>query len=224
MSHKSKTLIAVFTIMMAISLSGCTNWQKKYKGLEVEHQNLQGRYQNCVGALDSSNLEKGQMSSRLQQYEMTVAELQKQIEEQQSAAKVSGFGDEYDVDFDAEKGTLTVTLPNAILFRAGKASLKSVRNADLDHIVGVIKSKYQGRLIDVVGHTDSDPIKKSKWKDNWQLSSERALAVLRYLNSKGINAEMICGVACGESRPIASNSTSSGKSQNRRVEIVVHMK
>lgn len=76
--------------------------------------------------------------------------------------------------------------------------------------------------VDVVGHTDSDPIKKSKWKDNWQLSAERALAVLRYLNSKGISSEKIRAVAAGSSRPVASNKSSSGKAQNRRVEIVVN--
>ncbi len=75
--------------------------------------------------------------------------------------------------------------------------------------------------VDIVGHTDSDPIKKSGWKDNWQLSSERALAVLRYLNSKGMRADQIRAVAAGSAKPIASNSSSDGKSRNRRVEIVV---
>lgn len=224
MFKTSKVLMVVFTIVSFMSLSGCTDWHKKYMGLEVEHQNLQGRYQNCVGSLDANNLQKSQMASRLQQYEMTVAELQKQIAEQKSAAKASGFGDNYDVDYDAQKGTLTVTLPNAILFSPGKASLKSVKNADLDYITKVLKSKYQGKMIDIVGNTDSDPIKKSKWKDNWQLSSERALAVLRYLNKKGIKANLIRAVACGSARPIDSNSTAAGKSRNRRVEIVVHMK
>ncbi len=221
---KTPKLLITVLIVSFITLSGCTNWHKKYMALEVEHQNLQGRYQNCVGSLDANNLQKTQMASRLQQYEMTIAELQKQIEEQQSAAKASGFGEDYDVDYDAQKGTLTVTLPNAILFKPGKASLKGVKNSDLDYIASVLKSKYQGRMIDIVGNTDSDPIKKSKWKDNWQLSSERALAVLRYLTKKGIKANMVRGVACGSSRPIDTNKTAAGKARNRRVEIVVHMK
>ena len=219
-----KVLTIVLTMVSFMSISGCTDWHKKYMALDVEHQNLQGRYQNCVGSLDANNLEKSQMASRLQKYEMTVAELQKQIAEQKSAAKASGFGENYDVDYDAQKGTITVTLPNAILFRPGKASLKGVKNSDLDYIASVLKKKYQGRMIDIVGNTDSDPIKKSKWKDNWQLSSERALAVLRYLNKKGIKASMVRGVACGSARPIDSNKTAAGKARNRRVEIVVHMK
>jgi chemotaxis protein MotB len=113
-------------------------------------------------------------------------------------------------------------LQNTVLFSSGKATLKKATISELDHIKSVIKSRYSGMLIDVVGHTDSDPIKKSKWKDNWQLSSERALAVLRYLKSKGISPSNIRAVASGSSVPVSKNSTISGKAKNRRVEIVVH--
>jgi chemotaxis protein MotB len=47
---------------------------------------------------------------------------------------------------------------------------------------------------------------------------------LRYLRSQGIPADQIRAVACGESRPIDTNSTATGKARNRRVEIVVRMK
>ncbi|MHC5077322.1 MAG: OmpA/MotB family protein, partial [Planctomycetota bacterium] len=95
---------------------------------------------------------------------------------------------------------------------------------ELDHINSVLRSKYGGRQIDVVGHTDSDPIKKSSWQDNWELSAQRALSVLRYLVKQGISSEQIRAVGRGESQPIASNSSASGKARNRRVEIVVHMR
>jgi len=48
------------------------------------------------------------------------------------------------------------------------------------------------------------------------------LTVLRYLVDRGIQSASIRGVACGESRPVESNSTAAGKAKNRRVEIVVH--
>jgi len=48
------------------------------------------------------------------------------------------------------------------------------------------------------------------------------LTVLRYLVDRGIQSASIRGVACGESRPVASNSSAAGKAKNRRVEIVVH--
>ena len=117
-----------------------------------------------------------------------------------------------------------MTLPNAILFSPGKATLKKATSVELNHILSVLQQKYAGRQIDIVGHTDSDPIRKSKWKDNWELSAQRALAVLRYMINRGISPERVRAVGRGESQAIASNATSSGKARNRRVEIVVHIR
>ena len=218
--------VFVLAMVVAIGLfAGCTNWHKKYDGLNVEHQNLKGLYENCVASLDTSSTEKAQLGQELNKTQQTMQQLQEQIRQRQiSPAEATGFGKGMDVTFDSTAGTITVTLPNAILFSPGKASLKKASVAELDHVRSVLRQRYQGRDIDVVGHTDSDPIRKSKWKDNWELSAERALTVLRYLTKQGIPPERIRAVAAGASRPIASNSTSSGKARNRRVEIVVHMR
>ena len=125
---------------------------------------------------------------------------------------------------NAAEGTITVTLPNSILFDSGQASLKKEASKQLDSIYSVLKSKYSGRQIDVVGHTDSDPIQKSDWKDNWELSAQRSLTVTRYLVSKGIPEKQIREIGCGESRPVVANNSAANKAKNRRVEIVVHMR
>jgi len=212
-----KTIVLYVVLMSTFLLQGCTNWKKKYQNLDVEHQNLKGLYERAQA-------EKGQLSEQVSQSQMTIDELQRKIAEKQSAAKASGFGDGYDVRFDAAAGTITVTLPNTILFSPGKALLKKSTSVELDHIRSVLQSKYAGKEIEVAGHTDSDPIKKSKWKDNWELSAQRALTVLRYLVARGIPEDKIKATGCGASRPIASNTTSSGKSRNRRVEVIVHIR
>jgi chemotaxis protein MotB len=199
-------------------LPGCTNWKKKYEHLNVEHQNLKG-------LLERERVEKGQLATQISQNQQTIEELQRQIEERsKTPAEATGFGEGYEVAFDAGAGTITVTLPNAILFDSGKANLKRATNAELDHILSVLQQKYSGKQIDVVGHTDSDPIKKSPWKDNWELSAQRALSVTRYLIERGIAEDKIRAVGRGASQPIASNATASGKARNRRVEIIVHMR
>ena len=78
--------------------------------------------------------------------------------------------------------------------------------------------------MDVVGHTDTEPIKKSSWKDNLELSAQRALSVTRYLMDHGIPDKQVEASGCGSARPVASNSTADGKAKNRRVEIVVHLR
>ncbi len=212
-----KILVLCVVTAAMLSLTGCTNWKKKYNALDVEHQNIKGLYENCVASLDSTAAERAQMSQELEA-------LKKQLQQGKSASDATGF--KGDVKVDQNAGTITVTLPNSILFSSGKATLKSSTNSDLDHIYGVLRERYSGKQVDVVGHTDTDPIRKTKnlWKDNWDLSAGRALTVLRYMVSKGVSPKSIRGVACGQSRPVASNASAAGKAKNRRVEIVVHMR
>jgi len=217
MKHAVKKMLVVCIAMVVVSmLTGCTNWKKKYGSLDVEHQNLKGLYENCVASLDSSAAESAKMRQELEN-------LRKQMQQGKSASEATGF--KGDVKVDPNAGTITVTLPNSILFSSGKATLKNSTNSDLNHVYSVLRERYSGKQVDVVGHTDTDPIVKTKnlWKDNWDLSAGRALTVVRYLVDKGVTPKNIRGVACGQSRPVASNSSSAGKAKNRRVEIVVHM-
>lgn len=217
MYHTSKrTVYLIVCLFLVMLLSGCTNWKKKYENLLVENKNIQGQ-------LEFERLKAGELTEQVTEGQQTIETLQKQLAENKTPSEATGF--EYgDVNIDTAKGTITVTLPNAILFNSGKATLKKANSVELDHIVSVLTSKYSGRQIDVVGHTDADPIRKSKWKDNWELSAQRSLTVLRYLVDRGIPENNIRAVGCGESIPIASNATASGKAKNRRVEIVVHMR
>ncbi len=217
MQTTKKILVFLVAVIALTTITGCTNWKKKYESLNVEHQNLKG-------LLKRERAEKGQLAQELSKGQKKIQELQQKIEElNQTPEEATGFGEGYDVSLDAEKGTITVTLKNEILFAPGKANLKQATSKELDHIYSVLQSEYSNNKIDVVGHTDSDPIKKSDWDDNWELSAQRALSVLRYLVDKGISEERIRAVGCGASLPKAPNTTASGKAQNRRVEIVVHM-
>jgi len=216
-----KAVMVLSTAAVILTMTGCTNWKKRYNELDVEHQNLKGLYENCVASLDSSAAEKAQLSQQL-------TDAQRQLEEmKKSPNKGDATGFKVgDVSIDEKAGTITVTLPNTILFASGSATLKGATSKELDHIYSVIRERYSGRKIDIVGHTDTDPINKTKdkWKDNWELSAERALTVLRYMLGRGMSPSNIRAVACGESLPVASNSTAAGKAKNRRVEIVVHMR
>jgi chemotaxis protein MotB len=218
---RKKTIALLICLVFVTLLSGCTNWKKEYDALWVQHRNLQGR-------LEAEQLAKNDLSDAVAMGQQTIDELQRQIEElKKTPADATGFGDEFDVEFDPSRGTVTVTLENALLFDSGKATLKKATSAELDHIRSVLRdARYAGKPIDVVGHTDTDPIRKTKaqWKDNWELSAERALSVARYLMQKGIADEDIRAVGCGASRPVASNASTAGKAKNRRVEIVVYLR
>ncbi len=219
MRAANKKTIALLTCSVLFTLlPGCINWEKRHEALSVEHENLKG-------LLDRERSEKGMLADQVTQGQQTIEELQRQIEQQRKTpAQATGFGEGYDVAFDAAAGTITVTLQNSILFGSGQAALKKATSVELDHIRSVLRQKYAGKPIDVIGHTDSDPIKKSKWKDNWELSAQRALTVARYLIQRGLPEDKIRAVGCGESRPIASNANATGRAKNRRVEIVVNIR
>jgi chemotaxis protein MotB len=212
-----KSTVLLLCLVSIILLPGCTNWKKKYMLLEAENSNLKG-------LLDTADIQKGQLADRVSQDQATIDELQRQIEElNKDPGDLTGFKG-MQVDVDAAAGTITVTLPNAILFDSGKAEFKKAVISELDHVCSVLKERYGGRQIDVVGHTDNDPIKKSKWKDNWELSVQRALTVTRYLSKRCLPEKEVRAAGCGEARPVVPNSSRANKAKNRRVEIVVHMR
>ncbi len=221
MGVRTQILLEGLVAALLVSGCGCTDWKKKHDGLAVEHQNLLGRYENCMSSLDSTATEKNRLGQALNSTQQQLAELQRQLSAGRNDTGFEGL----DTAIDPRAGTITVTLENTILFASGAAEVKSSVISELDKIASVLQQRYRDKDVSVVGHTDTDPINKTKdlWKDNWDLSSARSLAVLRYLVKRGIRPERIKAVAAGEFRPVASNSTVAGKSKNRRVEIVVHM-
>ncbi len=116
-----------------------------------------------------------------------------------------------------------VTLASDILFSAGRATLSKQGAARLRQIVATIKATYPDSVVRVYGFTDSDPIKKTKklWADNLDLSSNRAMAVVRQLRTLGVSAGKLEAIGMGATHPVASNKTKVEKARNRRVEIIV---
>jgi len=120
-----------------------------------------------------------------------------------------------------EKG-LVITFVAEVLFDSGKAVLKNDSLPILDKVVEILNSKdVIEHEIGIEGHTDNQPIKYSGWKSNWELSSQRALTVLHYLEKKGVDPKRMSHTGYGEYRPVASNATPEGRKLNRRVEIVI---
>lgn len=115
-------------------------------------------------------------------------------------------------------GGVMTSIEGTVLFDSGKAVLKPNARQTLADVVRVLQEKYPDRDIYVFGHTDNQPIRHSKWQDNYQLSCERALAVVRHLRSQGLRQKM-SAAGWGEHMPVSDNSTTQSRQQNRRVEI-----
>lgn len=105
------------------------------------------------------------------------------------------------------------------LGRANKPELSPKATAELDAIVAKIKAEHANQHVYVIGHTDNDPIRRTKWKDNLELSCQRAMAVVRYLATRGIRNARLLAAGAGEYSPLAPNTSKENKAKNRRVEI-----
>ncbi|MXU66466.1 OmpA family protein [Oceanomicrobium pacificus] len=111
---------------------------------------------------------------------------------------------------------LVVSLPEAITFDFDSAVLKSQFVPSVNAIARNL-NEYPNTVVRVVGHTDST----GSASYNEQLSRQRAQSVANQLAAGGVSSSRLSVVGVGASQPIASNSTSAGRQQNRRVEIVI---
>ena len=126
--------------------------------------------------------------------------------------QTAGTGVEVSRDGDVIK----LNLPDGVTFDFGKANLKSQFYPALDNVASTL-AEYNQTIVEVSGHTDSIGSDAA----NQTLSVQRANAVGNYLIGKGLVRERFEIVGFGETRPVASNDTDSGRALNRRVEIRV---
>lgn len=130
--------------------------------------------------------------------------------------------EEMGITTDMRAGETVISVPAEVSFGSGKASLSKQGRSALMAVASRLKSEFPASArFHIEGHTDSDPISKSKFKSNRDLSIARAMAVLEYLVTEArVSDERFVVVGHGQYKPVAPNSGSS-KAKNRRVEIVV---
>ena len=123
-----------------------------------------------------------------------------------------------------KEGKISVMLPSSILFNSGQTKLKKAAKSSLAKVCNVLKNDFPDATIRIEGHTDSDPLKRTKnvYKSNWELSALRASNVLHYLvDSCRLDPKKLYIAGFGKHQPVASNKSKGGKKKNRRVEIVI---
>ena len=106
---------------------------------------------------------------------------------------------------------------DSMKFQVGKADLSPEAQARLDAFVAKLKADNRNVYIEVQGHTDST----GKKEKNYQLGTDRAEAVRRYLNEHGVALNRIGTISYGPDAPAASNDTKEGRQANRRVVLIV---
>ncbi|MBC8080636.1 MAG: flagellar motor protein MotB [Gorillibacterium sp.] len=156
--------------------------------------------------------EKAALLLKEQELQDLLQKITKYIDDNNLEATVSAV--------DTTRG-IAVTLKDYFLFDLAKADLKSGAFPVLDKLGSLIPTL--NAEISIEGHTDNLPLSSgAAYKDNWRLSSERSLSVLRYFTEqKNLSRDVFQSVAYADTMPIAANDSEANRQKNRRVEIVV---
>jgi len=208
----NKRLFTVLVlILVSIAASGCS------VTFQMRHRSDVEKIGSLGNEIESLNARLSQLQEQ-KETELSELEKAKLLLEERLKQEI----DDKSVRLEMAQKGLAIIFLTEVLFDSGKSDIKQDVFPSLNKIAVVLKENVEDRNIGIEGHTDNEPIKHSKWKSNWELSTSRATSVLHYLvDTKGINPKRVAAIGYGEYRPVSSNDTASGRRQNRRVEIVI---
>jgi len=191
----------------------------------VENVHLQQSLADSRSTLEKQATDLAALSNQLDEAQSLIEDL---TEQTAAAAQTQhSLEDEMrkaleskDVTISELKGKLTVNILDQILFDSGEAELRPEGQRILEQIAGVLV-QHTNRQIHVIGHTDDVPIHR-KYASNWELSTARAIAAVRFLQERaGVNPRHLGALGYGEFHPIAPNTNAEGRAKNRRIEVVI---
>lgn len=139
------------------------------------------------------------------------------VEKMRETLKKSGL--EEAVKVKVTETGVAVMLQDPVGFRSGDAELSPSSRQALEEVVRLLEKNPQAQ-VRVEGHTDDVPIHSARYPSNWDLSSARALNVVKFLAERSkLNPAGMSAVGYGEHRPLAPNVSNENRSKNRRIEI-----
>jgi chemotaxis protein MotB len=120
----------------------------------------------------------------------------------------------------SEDGLLLTILDNA-LFHSGSANVRTDAIKLADKVSELLVTDPPRKIV-VAGHTDNIPIRNAAFQSNWELSAHRAINFMKILiENEDLNPQYLSATGYGEYQPVSSNETAEGRSQNRRVEVLI---
>lgn len=208
------TVHTVTAVLLLVAANGCARQQKqRIAMLEEVNRNLTERLNFTSSELDMATRDWEDLDRRLQDSLNDTLELRRNLAQQPTPEETAP-------GWTAVPGGAMIAIEGSVLFAPGKVALRREARRALDAVVSAVQGEYIDKDILVLGHTDGRPIKKSGWIDNYQLSTERALAVVRYLQDRGVSPKRLISGGCGEYRPRIENISEANRAANRRVEIL----
>lgn len=204
-------LLVFFVLLYSFSVMDLD----KFQGFMSALQNQLGVLEGGETIREAPNIEAGQIDESFAEQLENMSEIMRNME---------GYIEENDlqdrVEIEAKRKGLVISFTGEILYELGRADLRDEGREVLAMISDNLKDIPNDIMIE--GHTDDLPIRTDEFPSNWELSTARAVNVTKFLiEEQDFMPSRLSAAGYSEYRPVADNSTSEGRNENRRVEIVV---
>jgi chemotaxis protein MotB len=196
-------------LCLALSV-GCVA-KSKYIALEDQYTSAQTQLTEQQASIDKLEADLAKSKKLAQSAARKLEELRREFQP---------LVDRGVLEVTVDEGRIVIGMKADVLFPSGSAEL-SDEGRDTITQVAKLLSKRSDREFQVEGHTDSDPINSSAFPTNWHLGSARAINVVQVMIEAGMGSDQISAATFAATRPVAGNADAAGKSQNRRIEVVL---
>lgn len=222
----------LFVIIIIVAASSSSHIQSKIeqskKAEEAEKQSIQ----EAAKSRDILQIQKLELQREIAQLEGKRKSLVENIREMKSDQKINDPNwetakaqlavalQEMNVHFEETSEGLMIRFPEKIMYASGSADLSDKGKQAVTNVAKVLQRfTYKVRI---EGYTDDVPISNSQFRSNWELSSARAISVMRELvDSNGMPASRFMVAGWGEYHPIVDNANAENRAMNRRVEMLI---
>jgi chemotaxis protein MotB len=210
---------ASWLVLIATLFTGCTTpYREALQERDLQIHDLEGERARLEAEVRDLSRQNAALETALAERRRGETPTQPVSMQEPAFAELGALG----ITTDERDGKVVITVPARITFAPGQAELTESGRKAIATVADVLRRNYADATYWIEGHTDSDPIQKSPYPTNRDLSLARAMAVLYALvDGSSIDDERCVVTGWGEYAPLVPNDTDANKAKNRRVEIVV---
>lgn len=221
-------LFATFVVLYALSQVDIKDFKSLEESIQQAFsapsimQGSEGVMQNSSNSIMDTSQGTSMIAPLMLEYmsqryeDDSMEEIEQKINQEVKTGEVNGVK-----VIQTDRGLL-IRFSDDYLFDSNSATLSKQAKKKLDKVGAAISEKFIMHNMRVEGHTDSQPVASKIFPSNWELSSARSGAVIRYLIERfGFMPSLFTSIGFADTRPLADNSTPKGKATNRRVEILI---
>jgi chemotaxis protein MotB len=181
--------------------------RKRLAALEAEKTGANSALANAKKTMDDLTRAQAQAEARAAQFRTLVEQFRKMTESGKLKVEI-------------RDNRMIVSLGDRILFDPGKTQVKKEGAETLRQVTEILK-QVRGRDFQVAGHTDNAPIRSARYRSNWDLSAARAVEVVNFMITSGMEPGRLSAAGYSDQAPVAPNDTPEGRTNNRRIEITL---